>query len=240
MQAEPTPGAGSWLLRALSKLAHLDRSACGAHKFVCIGIWHSCLPDESQANSASAQHFGCELVTAAGPLYFAGITSPPYSYFKKWGLWMVSSNRAECPVPSTVRLLQNLQRKLVGFPGNVRSGAVYHQWASARDSPDRRGSMSKFAIRLLTLAMYATALVVVPMVTPAKAEASSSRHLKKHKKQKSLGFSDPWSTGQASPVTRPSSQADAVCPGIARSFECRTWPPPMYDDPDRRIPPTDR
>jgi hypothetical protein len=33
--------------------------------------------------------------------------------------------------------------------------------------------MSKFAIRLLTLATYATTLVVVPMVTPA--EASSSR-----------------------------------------------------------------
>jgi len=97
--------------------------------------------------------------------------------------------------------------------------------------------MSKFAIRLLTLAMYATPLVVVPMVTPAKAETSSSRHLnlKKHKRQKSPGLSDPWSAGQARPVTRPSSQADGVCPGIARSFDCRTWPPPMYDDPDRKV-----
>jgi hypothetical protein len=94
--------------------------------------------------------------------------------------------------------------------------------------------MSKFAIRLLTLAIYATALVLVPTVTPAKAETSSSRHLKKHKK-KSHGFSVPRSAGLAWPVSRPSSQTGAVCPGIARSFECGTWPPPMYDDPDRKV-----
>jgi hypothetical protein len=95
--------------------------------------------------------------------------------------------------------------------------------------------MSKFAIRLLTLAIYGTALLVVPMVTPAKAETSSSRHIKKHKRQKSPGFGDPRSAGQAWPVTRPSSQGGGVCPGNARSFECGTWPPPMYDDPDRKV-----
>jgi hypothetical protein len=89
--------------------------------------------------------------------------------------------------------------------------------------------MSKFAIRLLTLATCATALVVVPMVTPAKAE-TSSRHIKKHKKQMRPGFSDRWS---ASHFIR--SQAGEVCPGIARSFECRTWPPPIDDDPDRKV-----
>ena len=95
--------------------------------------------------------------------------------------------------------------------------------------------MSKFAIRLLTLAMYATALVVVPLATPAEAETSSGRHTKKHKKQIhwSPGVSDPRSAGRAWPVTRPSSQAD-VCPGNARGIDCKTWPPPMYDDPDRR------
>jgi hypothetical protein len=96
--------------------------------------------------------------------------------------------------------------------------------------------MSKIAIRLLTLATYATALVVVPMVIPVKAEtSSSSRHMKKHKKQRSPGFNNPWSAGQAWPATRPSSQAGAVCPGIARGFECKTWPPPMEDDPDRKV-----
>ena len=97
--------------------------------------------------------------------------------------------------------------------------------------------MSKIAIRLLTLAKYATAPAMVPMVTPSKAEISSSKEMKKHKKriQRSTRFSDPWSAGQARPVSRPSSQAGGVCLGIARSFECGTWPPPMYDDPDRKV-----
>lgn len=42
--------------------------------------------------------------------------------------------------------------------------------------------MSRFAIRLLTLAMYATALVAVPMVTPANAATNGSKEIKKHKK----------------------------------------------------------
>jgi hypothetical protein len=95
--------------------------------------------------------------------------------------------------------------------------------------------MSKIAIQLLTLVTYATALLVVPMVTPAKAETSSSKHVKKHKKQRSTGFRDPWSAGQAWPATRPASQSGWVCPGNARSFECGTWPPPMDDDPDRKV-----
>lgn len=90
--------------------------------------------------------------------------------------------------------------------------------------------MSKFAIRLLTLAIYATALVVVPLVTPAKAATNRSGHIKKHKKQNSPGFGDPRSAGLAWPVTRPSSQAGAAC---SRGFECERWPPPMYEDPQR-------
>ncbi|MGA9089244.1 MAG: hypothetical protein WB420_09075 [Bradyrhizobium sp.] len=95
--------------------------------------------------------------------------------------------------------------------------------------------MSKLAIRLLTLAVYAAALAAVPAVAPAKAGASSSRHIKKHKRHKSPGFGDPWSAGRARAVARPSSPAGPVCPGIARSFDCKTWPPPMEDDPDRKI-----
>lgn len=96
--------------------------------------------------------------------------------------------------------------------------------------------MSKFAIRLLTLAMCATALAVAPMVTPAKAETGSSKHIKKHRKwiYRSPGFGDPWSAGQVRPVTRPSG-----CPGLARSFECATWPPAFEDDPDRKVSGTD-
>jgi hypothetical protein len=96
--------------------------------------------------------------------------------------------------------------------------------------------MSKFATRLLALAIGTTALVVVPMATSVKAETSSSRHIKKRKTQKRPGFSNPWSAGQSWPVTKPSSPAREVCPGIARGFECAgPWPPPMYDDPDRKV-----
>jgi hypothetical protein len=90
--------------------------------------------------------------------------------------------------------------------------------------------MSKLAIRLLTLAISATALVLVPTVAPAKAETSSGRHVKKHKKQKSHGFIAPRPARQAWPASRSSSQPDAAC---SRGFECAKWPPPMYEDPQR-------
>jgi hypothetical protein len=101
--------------------------------------------------------------------------------------------------------------------------------------------MSKFAIRVLTLAIYAAPLMVVPMVTPAKAGASSGKHLKKHKRnvRSGPGFGDPWSAGRARPVIVPSSPSGPVCPGNARGIDCRTWPPPMEDDPDRKAPGTD-
>ena len=92
--------------------------------------------------------------------------------------------------------------------------------------------MSKYAIRLLTRAICATALVAVPMVTPAKTETSSSKHIKKHKKkiQKSHGFNEPRSANQAWPVSRPSNQSGVSC---SRGFDCAKWPPPMYEDPMR-------
>jgi len=96
--------------------------------------------------------------------------------------------------------------------------------------------MSRIAIQLLMLATYATALVVVPVVTPAKASMSNGRHLKKHKKPKRPGFSDPR---RAWPGNRPSSPADGVCPGNARAIDCRVWPPPIEDDPDRKVSGTD-
>src|ERR1700732_1523912 len=73
--------------------------------------------------------------------------------------------------------------------------------------------MGEFAIRVLALAIGAAALAVVPMVTPANAATINSKHIKKHKIQKSRGFSDPWSAGQARPVARSPSQAGGVCPG---------------------------
>ena len=93
--------------------------------------------------------------------------------------------------------------------------------------------MGQFAIRLLTLVLYVTTLVVIPMVMPAVAEISS-KPAKKHKRkiQRSLGFSDSWSGGRAPPVIRPPSRAGQVCPGLGRGYECGTWPPPMDEDTD--------
>jgi hypothetical protein len=101
--------------------------------------------------------------------------------------------------------------------------------------------MSKFPISLLTLAMYGTALGAVPVVTPAKAETNSSKQIKKHPKkiQRTPGLSDPWSAGQAWPVARPPGEAGGVCPGNGRSFDCRVWPPPFDEDPDRKASGTD-
>jgi hypothetical protein len=97
--------------------------------------------------------------------------------------------------------------------------------------------MIKLATRLLTLAIFAMPLVLVPMVTPAKAAASSGKHVKKHKRNiyRGPGFGDPWSAGRARPFIVPSSPSGPVCPGNARGIDCRRWPPPMEDDPDRKV-----
>ena len=71
--------------------------------------------------------------------------------------------------------------------------------------------MSKFAIRLLTLAIYATALAAAPMVTSSKAE--SSKAVKKSKKIHRSSSVD---------APRPSSQA-------------RPNSNNPYDDPDRKV-----
>ena len=101
-----------------------------------------------------------------------------------------------------------------------------------RGSP-REGRMSQLTIRFLTLALCATAWGVIPVVTPANAATSRSKHFRMHH-QKRPGFSDPWSAGRASPVPAPSSQRGSACPGMGRGIDCTTWPPPMDDDPDRK------
>ena len=40
--------------------------------------------------------------------------------------------------------------------------------------------MTKFAVRLLTLAIYAAALLALPAITPANAVTSHGKHAKKH------------------------------------------------------------
>ena len=100
--------------------------------------------------------------------------------------------------------------------------------------------MRSYMIRPLTLAIYATALVVVPVITAAKSEASG-QHLRKHHQRHHFGSNrglhdglhDSWASGGFQPVARPSYSGE-VCPGNARAFDCKIWPPPIYDDPDRK------
>ncbi len=94
--------------------------------------------------------------------------------------------------------------------------------------------MSKFAIWLLTLAMYAASSPIIAVITPAKAAASGSGHIQKYKKHRQSRVSEPWYVGQAQPFVPPYSQPGPICPGIARSIDCKLWPPPFGEDPDRK------
>jgi hypothetical protein len=71
--------------------------------------------------------------------------------------------------------------------------------------------MNKSAIRLLVLAMFATATAAVPMVTPAKAATDGNAAVKKKHK----GMSH---TGSEAQAPRSSSQI-----------------PNMADDPNRKV-----
>jgi hypothetical protein len=99
--------------------------------------------------------------------------------------------------------------------------------------------MSKFARGLLTLVVYTTPLPVISIIsTPAQAETISNKHIKQqHRKniQRSARVIDAWpASRQAWPVTGLYNQAGPVCPGIARGIDCRIWPPPISEDPDRK------
>ena len=81
--------------------------------------------------------------------------------------------------------------------------------------------MSDSATRFLTLAVCATALMIVPMVTSAKAATNGNEQGKARKIQPSPASNDPKSTDRTS----------ATC---VRAIDCATWPPRIDDDPDRK------
>ena len=81
--------------------------------------------------------------------------------------------------------------------------------------------MGKFAIRLLILAITASVTVA-----PAMAETAKRQHMHIHR---ALVLSDP---GRVWLVTRPSGPN---CPGLARTIDCKAWPP-YGEDPDRKEP----
>jgi hypothetical protein len=79
--------------------------------------------------------------------------------------------------------------------------------------------MSTFAIRLLTLAIAASVTVA-----PAMAETAKKHHSHIHR---AVVLSDPGQVWLAGGASGPN------CAGIARSIDCKAWPP-YGDDPDRR------
>jgi hypothetical protein len=94
--------------------------------------------------------------------------------------------------------------------------------------------LSPYTIRRLILVVCATAVGVIPVVKATEGEASS-RHIGKHHKLKNPGLNSRASR-EIRPVARPSFGGGDVCPSNAHSgFECKIWPPPIYDDPDRRL-----
>jgi hypothetical protein len=91
--------------------------------------------------------------------------------------------------------------------------------------------VSPNTIRRLTLVVCAT-VWVIPVVKATEGEASS-HHIGKHHKPKNPGLNS-WASGEIQPVARPSFGGGDFCPGSGRSIDCKIWPPPIYDDPDRR------
>ena len=94
--------------------------------------------------------------------------------------------------------------------------------------------MRPYTIRLLTI--YATAAIALSVIATSGSDASD-RHLRKHHQRTHLGLNDSWRRASAAQevhtAAAPYSRGGEVCPG-GRSFDCKIWPPPINDDPDRK------
>jgi hypothetical protein len=95
--------------------------------------------------------------------------------------------------------------------------------------------MRPTAIRVLTLTVCTTALIALVATTEGEA---SSRHVRKHQsvshQRVSPTFRRAWAAGEIRPVA-PAYNRGTVCPGMGRSFDCGVWPPPIDQDPDRKV-----
>ena|SRR5579863_6587173 len=94
--------------------------------------------------------------------------------------------------------------------------------------------MRRYAIRLVTMAICAAA---IPVTAATEAEASG-QHLRKHHQRTHLGWNNSlrrsWAAGEVRPVAPSWSGGGEVCAGNARGIDCKIWPPPINDDPDRK------
>jgi hypothetical protein len=95
--------------------------------------------------------------------------------------------------------------------------------------------MSKSVVRLLVIV---TMLAGAAGLTPAEARTHTSNHIKKHKIKPAV-LSRRLPSADQTWRAQPFNQPAEVCQGAARSFDCKIWPPPMDQDPDRKTSGTD-
>jgi hypothetical protein len=101
--------------------------------------------------------------------------------------------------------------------------------------PDMAHSM--FTKKLLALTMCATVLAMVPEMTLARTETGGSKHIGKHKRtHRSRVMRAPWPV-QAWPDNQawPNSQPRGQPRTCFRAIDCAKWPPPIDEDPDRKV-----
>ena len=95
--------------------------------------------------------------------------------------------------------------------------------------------MRKLALSALVIG---AAAAMDPAITPAQAGTAGGHkhhmHMTRHHQHWRHHYGTAWYGTPAAPMVRPTSQSGWVCPGIGRSFDCKVWPPPFEDDPDRK------
>lgn len=93
--------------------------------------------------------------------------------------------------------------------------------------------MRHSAIRLLMLGTC-----VMAMAAAATEGGASSRHIRKHQYRTSFDLHESVrnssAAGEVRTMAPPPRLAGTACPGNARGFDCKIWPPPFDDDPDRK------
>ena len=95
--------------------------------------------------------------------------------------------------------------------------------------------MSKLVIQFSALAAGASALLLVAAISPAEAgKASAHMHMAKHRWHRVHDVRRGWPVGETRPVVGYYNQPGPICPAVGHSFDCKIWPPPYEDDPDRK------
>jgi hypothetical protein len=95
--------------------------------------------------------------------------------------------------------------------------------------------VGRLVIRLSMLTL--ATIVLVSAVTPVAAKTGHSRHghIKKHQPHwRHHYYGAAWPVGPMRPVAGSYAPSEPICPAIGKSFDCKIWPPPYADDPDRK------